>query len=270
MAKRHKSTIEKMKQEMLQSIQQAGNIGNMSLRMKLQKSNPKLWDDLDEYWNIRNMLYEDNVIGLGKGKGGSVYYIEAELESDSAEAAKCYVDDNILNKEAELYELIKNTLLNDWIKMKGYDAAIVEITACPGRKKTNGRWSRPDISVASHKVYPYVHGKFIDFTTFEIKLTQNADVTAVYEALAHRRASTHSYLLLCGKDSPTTQQSTTISDEAKKQGIGLIIAEKASDFSTWDIRLDAERVEPDPEQLNNFIASQFSIESKTMISKWVR
>jgi len=53
---------------------------------------------------------------------------------------------------------------------------------------------RPDLVVASMTTLLYVPGKLFDVTTFEVKPLDRIEVTAVYEALAHRRASTRSYV----------------------------------------------------------------------------
>ncbi len=66
--------------------------------------------------------------------------------------------------------------------------------------------------------------------TFEVKDWWGLDVTAVYEALAHHRASTRSYVLApipnaSQDDDYTKQYVTRIEEEAERHGIGFIVAE---------------------------------------------
>ena len=61
-----------------------------------------------------------------------------------------------------------------------------------------------------------------------------------------------------------------ISVEAKRQGIGIIVATKPDDYEAWDERVEAARVEPDPNKLNDFIAVQVSDPAKEEIVKWFK
>src|ERR1035441_4896420 len=73
---------------------------------------------------------------------------------------------------------------------------VVEVTARQGRRETGGTWTRPDIVAAALRVFPHVPGKFFDLITFEVKPFDGIDVTAVFEALSHRRAATQAYVWL--------------------------------------------------------------------------
>jgi hypothetical protein len=98
-------------------------------------------------------------------------------------------------------------------------------------------------------------------------------VQAVYEALAHRRTATHSYVLL---HVPSDQ--AVVLDEAiqnvrtvaRSHGIGVVVAADPSDYSTWDEQEEAQRVEPDPERLNLFIDTQLSDKVKSRIARGLR
>ena len=61
-----------------------------------------------------------------------------------------------------------------------------------------------------------------------------------------------------------------VTAEAKKVGIGFIIADNPQDFDTWEVLLDAERVEPDPVRLNEFIAKQMTDEIKEQVVRWFK
>jgi hypothetical protein len=70
----------------------------------------------------------------------------------------------------------------------------MEITALGG-SRPDGIWSRPDTTTVEIRTFEYVSGKHLDVNTFEIKSPDAVNVQAVYEALAHRRAATRSYVL---------------------------------------------------------------------------
>jgi hypothetical protein len=113
-----------------------------------------------------------------------------------------------------------------------------------------------------------VPGRFLEVVTFEIKMFSALNIRAVYEALAHRRAATHSYVLAHVPDSEADGLQETVNDVAqvaRQHGIGLITAADPGDFQTWDEVVEAQRVDPDPERLNSFIKVQLSDESRNLI-----
>jgi len=151
---------------------------------------------------------------------------------------------------------------------------VVEVTARQGRRDTGGTWTRPDIVVAALRVFPHVPGKFFDLVTFELKASNAISVTAVFEALAHRRAATQAYVWLhlpAGVErDDTSALLERINEEARRQGVGLIIGSDPADYSSWDVQLRAVRVEPDPEFLNEFIAQQLPALARDELAQWFR
>ena len=99
------------------------------------------------------------------------------------------------------------------------------------------------------------------------------NVTAVYEALAHRRAATHAYVWFHIPEEEAEEFSEAldaIASEAKRFGVGVIVASKPDDYESWDVVVEATRIEPDPEGMNDFISVQLSASAKDEIVAWVR
>jgi uncharacterized protein DUF4258 len=165
-----------------------------------------------------------------------------------------------IKAERALYEPMSRVIKENWSPDAGLDSVIVEITAQGGSLPT-GRWSRPDVTLASDKTYPYVPGRHFELITFEIKPADGLNVTVVYEALAHRRAATRAYILLhVPRDRRPALEDVVeeICLEAKHHGIGVIVAENAGDYETWEELVEAARHEPDPQRMNDFLAKQVS------------
>lgn len=267
--------IEAKQQELLQAVPEAGSIGNKALREKLGDT----WTE-DLYWAIRSRLIERGRLETGKGRGGSVRLVQPqqaeEEQPQSVEPLETQAGPPTTpdyTKEAVLYEPISNVLRNNWSKEQGFDSYLVEVTAKQGSRATGGKWTRPDVTVVGYKTYPYLPGRFLEVISFEIKPTCTLDITAVYEALAHRRSATRAYVVghLPEADRSDMQNEIdAITEEAKKLGIGVIIADNPADFDTWENLLDADRVEPDPVRLNEFIARQTSTELKEQIVRWFK
>jgi hypothetical protein len=55
---------------------------------------------------------------------------------------------------------------------------------------------------------------------------------------------------------------------ARQHGVGIITFEKPDDFETWETLVEAERSQPDPRRLNDFLALQFTQEHREKLLKW--
>jgi hypothetical protein len=174
----------------------------------------------------------------------------------------------VLNGERALYEPMRAVIGGEWASERGIKPLAAETTAFQGKRGTGGLWSRPDIVSVEIRNFPYVPGRFLEVVTFEVKVSSALNIRAVYEALAHRRAATHSYVLAHVPDGEAEGLEETVNDVAqvaRQHGIGLITAADPGDFQAWYEVVEAQRVEPDPERLNFFIKVQLSDESRNLI-----
>jgi hypothetical protein len=246
-------------------------------------SNPELrrtlgWEKA-RFFDVRNSLEEKGQARrVQAGQGGStrrVLVVEPEVittasETTDDEAAATAQDiEEAIRLESQLYEPIRRVIAEEWSRDHGVKPLAVEITAQQGRRPT-GTWSRPDITSVEVRSFVHVPGKFLEVETFELKTYRTVSIQAVYEALAHRRAATRSYVLAYVPASHATALGEVIDEVAsvaRGHGIGLIIAADAADSETWEEREQAERVEPDPARLDEFIATQLSDRAKKEIIK---
>lgn len=100
-------------------------------------------------------------------------------------------------------------------------------------------------------------------------------MTAVFEALSHRRAATQAYVWLhvpAGEETNVELIALLkrIEEESSRHGVGMIVGAEPADYSSWDLRLRATRFEPDPESLNEFIAQQLSVSARDELAQWFR
>jgi hypothetical protein len=249
-----------------------GSAGNTRLIRELG------WAD-DEYWPIRDRVVDLGILRRYRARGGAVAIVQqppvaAAQPQPALPAGQVQPDATVQptqSFERDLYEPVAAVLRGPWARDSRFRHQVVEITASQGRRNTGGTWTRPDLVVAALRVFPFLPGKYFDLITFEIKPRWALDVTGVYEALAHRRAATQSYLWLhCPQPDQEAEVLNRIVEEAERHGIGVIIATDPADYETWDQRCDPARVEPDPELLNEFVALQVSDGAKDELSAWVR
>jgi hypothetical protein len=258
--------INALEKELLRAVESnSGKAGNVTLIRLLN------WEE-DLYWSVRDRLVDAGLLELGRGKGGSVRRIlPVAPEPPTLPTVEPQPP---APSEAQLYEPVARMLKERWVKDNRFRESLVEITAKQGKRDTGGKWTRPDITVVGMTTYVYVPGKHFDVTTFEVKGADFIDVTAVYEALAHRRAATRAYVIVyVPTDKPSSAVENLldeVGEEAKRHGVGLIVMENLEDYGTWDIRVEAVRTEPAPERLNEFIAIQLSDGAKQLIVQWFR
>lgn len=261
--------IDHLKQALLARVPEGHSIGNKSLREALA------WEQ-DLYLAVRSKLIEDGTVTTGRGRGGSVRRlkvvsaIENEVENQRDEQE---LQHDAFPNEASLYQPIIDVLRERWVKDQPFDQFVVENTSQGGRR-ADGIWTRPDITVAAMTTYTYVPGRHLDIVSFEIKHHTGFNVTAIYEALAHRRSATRAYVLAYIPDEklPVYQDTVLadVQDEAARHGIGLIIAGDPNDFDTWEIKEDGTAFPPDPSRLNSFIRNQLSEGTRDQIVRWFR
>lgn len=163
-------------------------------------------------------------------------------------------------KESALYGPVVQTLKNHWQnEAEVIPPAGVHHTANSGSRRTGGRWSRPDATVVRRRKFKYVPGEFLEVSTIEVKPFNAIDVSAVYEAVAHRRAATHAYVAVhvpAHLSAALRSDIKAVRSVAAAHGVGFIRFADPADHSTWKYVLDAERVEPDPQKLSRFLSEQ--------------
>lgn len=258
-----------LEEQLLRHVPADGSVGNVTLVRTLEKAG---WKE-ELYWSVRNRLIDRGILTLGRGKGGSVLRSLATAMASKDEGVPAREAAGEDRSERALYEPMKRVIDTAWAQDNRLDQHIVEITAHQGARVTGGRWTRPDITLASLRTFAYVPGKHFDVVTFEIKPCDTIDVTVIYEALAHRRAAHRAYALihvpneLRGQLDPLVQE---VAAEAKRHGIGLIVANDPGNYETWDELVEAVRHEPDPERLNDFLAQQVSVGFRERLMKWFR
>jgi len=253
-------------QMFLSNIPDEGSIGNIALRKKLN------WGDAEKYWGIRDTLAEKNKVGIGSGKGGSVYRIDDTPDESSIEKQNPVPEEKMLSpsnvvaidkKEKELektYYPHVRKFINIWARDNGYESFIVSETAAQAGNKRTGKWSRPDITFISVETFMFQPRKYLDVISFEVKPPNNVDITSVFETAAQSRSATKSYLVQFVPDDQTAIENELerIENECKRFGLGLIIckATKAEDYESYDETVEPVNRLPDPKDVEKFIKAQ--------------
>lgn len=112
--------------------------------------------------NARDSLLEEGKIARARGRGGAVRRVLFEEGTASETAAEAVGEATLAYvHEAELYPPIRCTLEKFWAKERQIEPLAVEITAAQGRRRTGGKWTRPDLVSAAVRTYRYLPGKYM-------------------------------------------------------------------------------------------------------------
>lgn len=240
-----------------------GSCGNGRLRNELG------WDE-DFYWKVQGHLVEAGRIVAGRGQGGSVRFTERQaIESSTDSVAVAQAAPAAVQRERDLYSPLKKAIESKWIHRFGLDDVVVDETHSRGSKDTGGTFTRPDITAAGIRRYVYLP-KRLEIVTFEVKPAEALSVMGVLEAIAHREAAHRSYVVYAASRGSfeAAAEADRILELSQKFGIGVVLAERASDVETWEVILDAVRHEPDPARLDRFLNDLPSDDMKKQLSKW--
>ncbi len=244
------------------------SIGNVTLLERLRKkAKQDLKFDLtdDAYWEVRNALIEQGVIDKGRGRGGSEYRVK-DVQAKQTEETKAKI------KETELYSIVSQYIQKTWVKDNGISQFVLERTASQGKRKTGGKWTRPDFALIALKSFPYIPGKVLELITFEVKPQDEYGIEAVFETAAHSRFSNKSYLLIHLSTLPDkdTEEFQRVERECERFGLGLITFTDPQNWNTYETVQEPERKNPDPADVNSFISTQISKENQTRVLEMVK
>lgn len=249
------------------------SVSNPSLRQYLK------WNR-NRYFLARDGLVDKGLVLRGRGRGGVVRRSQPEPSADADQVAvvvqrgapDAEMIEAAITNEPNLYEPMRKVIERDWAQEHRQDLLAVEITAFGGGRP-DGIWTRPDITTVEVRTFEYVPGKHLDVNTFEIKSPSSVNVQAVYEALAHRRAATRSYVLFYippDKASVLKHDVERLLRQPACTASGLSPRANPCDYDTWEELEEAQRSAPDPEKLNDFISAQLSPATRSLISRRLR
>lgn len=222
----------------------------------------------EQYWAVRNKLINEGRLGKARGQGGSVYLVAAKAAKlEKAKKATVY------KKENTLYEPFRKQIEGFWIRDNNLDqnASIIEVTAHQGKRKKPGKWSIPDITVISVRLFTYVPGKTLEVTTFEVKPQNELDVKGVFETASHTRFAHRSYLAVFLPDGPPDSDSfSRLLKECERFGIGFIYFAQPDDWTTYETLVDPVRQSPDPEEVDAYIRNVTTQKGRERLGKLVK
>lgn len=121
----------------------------------------------------------------------------------------------------------------------------------------SGTWSQPDFTVALLRSYEYSTLRHIELVGYELKRAGQGKVTAVHEALAHRRWVHYAYLVLfTPPESDEEVRITELTFECNRHGVGLITFSDATELSSFKIHAHPQFEGVPAHRVDEFVADR--------------
>jgi hypothetical protein len=151
------------------------------------------------------------------------------------------------------------------VPFRGNDYIIVNTARGGG---SGGKWTRPDLTlIAIQELY---HHRRVDLELFgfEIKKDGVADLSSVFEAVAHTRFVHYAYLI-CQVIAGATPSKVAneIEKNCLEHGIGLIVFRDAYLSSSYSTILAPQRHSPHPFDVEEYIAQRLPEARDDLLSR---
>lgn len=164
--------------------------------------------------------------------------------------------------ELDIYPIIESHI-EKWVRKyiyRGY-VSTKYLTKQTYKQKLTGKWKTPDFTTVCEHKFSYAAHSSTEVVSFEVKHSEKQfNIDAVYEALAHTRASNYSILFYYVP--PHQSYADDVFEEIKfccsNLGIGLVVTHYPCDIDTWDYIVMAERHSPDLRKVDLFLEEAFA------------
>ena len=176
--------------------------------------------------------------------------------------------------EVELYNALHSHLLArellSLIDVRGNDF-VFQKTATGGTTG-DGLLTRPDFTLAAIQSWRFDPQRSLEVFSFEVKNRAGANLSSVYEVVAHGRLVHHPYLV-CPRSTLHPSKSQELADACIREGVGLLTFELQSlgkeGFAIRSMRMDAraERRSPDPATVERHLIARLSSENAAILGR---
>jgi len=221
----------------------------------------------DEYFAVRNALFNEGKIGRARGPGGQVFLVQDAPHADTDHTYGAVVC--LQQSEAELMPLLADYLsstFTEYLDLPHGSKFLIEDVSLRGPR--SGRWARPDFILISVMRFKFLPGNQVDVHSFELKNESGGNVLAVHEALAQTRFTHFGHLVW---HLPHGSRFEAKLEEVRMQcdahGIGLILMREPAKPKSYEILVDPKRKQTPAPVVDGFLETRLS---KANQSKLIR
>lgn len=265
-----------MEQKIIKLLEAAGGrLARSSLFEQLGFPNNR---PTQKYWSAEQRLVDSGKVERRRGRSGGLYLTPVDSQEQQEDSALETVVDEEPDAEhlaeADYYGPALKAISEGWATEPGFKQVFATLTARQGRRRTGGKWSRPDIVLCTITDWIFSSRPEGDVRTLEMKRFEALDVLAVYEALSHKSRAHYSYVLVVNYPAELSDEHTAdmevILSVAAQHGIGIITAVDVADWSTWTFELDATRSNANQLAVHQMVLDQVPADVRTQFQKALR
>lgn len=268
-------------------------------------SNPKLRDELGwsqtQYDIVKQQLLDEELITIGRGRGGTVWLTDAakiDADADAAELAPPstpMADEQatrsedaardkkaIYTREHDTYAPIVEFLdvPQNWdilIPIMGKEAYLIPRQLWvmdTSSWKRDGKWLAPDVSAIMLHNSPYLPSPIIEIYSFEVKRgIKDVNVLAIHEAHGHGRLAHLPFVVfqVDAEDKDKLEGAlATVLTEAGQLGIGVLsVIGDISIRDNWEAHISPMRRTIAPFLIHHFIDTRMQTHQRKKIEEYM-
>ncbi len=224
----------------------------------------------EEYFNVRDQLLVQRLVGRARGPGGKVYLLPNVVSTTekSAYTASDFEEASEVALMPFLAEYLSGAF-RESLDLPADASCFVENTSFAGPRR--GRWSRPDFLLVSVSRFRFVPDCQVDVHSFELKTEAGADVLAVYEALAQTRFSHFRHLVWqLAIGSRHEARLEEIRSQCQSHGVGLILMRAPAEPASYEIVVDPERKPTPPSIIDGALEARLAPATQSALASAVR
>lgn len=179
--------------------------------------------------------------------------------------------------ESDLYDpLLRQIRKTQFLDQIGVQQGANVSEKIAHNRPSSGRYSQPDLILASIHRWRFDPGRSLEVFSFEVKNRAGTNVTAVYEALAHARFVNHPYLVIPRTRLDHKNQSS-VRSVCEREGVGLIEfdllpfgKQSGSIIENAKVEIPAIRRETDPKIVEEFLITRLSATNQNLLEQFGR
>jgi hypothetical protein len=223
----------------------------------------------EAYFQARDHLLSENVVGRVRGQGGSVFLLDDSPPPTPEQLSKPLPQGP---SERELMNPFGIALSNSFTSgldlPRGSPPPVIEDISAKGPRR--GVWARPDyvlVSISQYSVLPGVH---VDTHVFELKNELGGGLKAVHEALAQARFANFAHFVWHVPDGSLREpELDEVVSHCTLHGVGFLRLRTAPEPSV-EVLADARRTSTTRLEVDGFLESRLSAENRLKLAAAIK
>jgi hypothetical protein len=242
-------------------------IPNAAAKSLVSRRLSRLVEDA-EYFEARDELLQQRLVGRVRGQGGSVYLLGDQAAGADQEELETSAEPSERELMAPFGVALAGSFCASLDLPRSSPLPIIEDISTKGPRR--GVWARPDYTLVSLTSYSVLPGAHVDVHVFELKNEAGGGLKAVHEALAQARFANFAHLAWFMPNGSTREpELQNIASHCAQHGVGLLRL-RVMPKPHLEVLVSAKRTGTTSLEVDGFLESRLSDVSKRKLAKAIR